>query len=135
MTEISKPLPRRESLNGEFFSFTARDQLRFQKCADCGAWRHMPRHTCACCHSADWSWEASSGRGELYSWNVNHRSFHPAFNEDVPYAVCVIELEEGVRMIAQLINVDISDYRLGLPLEVVFVPRGDAKLPMFRPRG
>jgi uncharacterized OB-fold protein len=134
MTVTEKPVPRRDGLNGEFYSFTAREELRFQKCDDCGSWRHMPRHSCARCHSTAWSWQRSSGRGKLYSWNVNHRSFHPGFNADVPYCVCVIEMEEGVRLISQLVDINLEDYRLDLPVEVVFVPRGDARLPMFRPR-
>ncbi len=134
MTDIEKPIPRRDNLNGEFFSYTSRQELRFQKCDDCGSWRHMPRHTCARCHSPNWSWQKSGGRGKLYSWNINYRSFHPAFNDDTPYSVCVIEMEEGVRMVSQLVDIDIADYRLDLPVEVVFAPRGDAMLPMFRPR-
>lgn len=132
MTAIAKPSPRGEGLNGEFYAYCANDELRLQKCSDCGTWRHMPRYTCARCHSWNWSWEKSSGRGTLYSWTVCHRSFHPAFNESLPYAVCVIEMDEGVRILSQMVDLDPAEFRLGLPVTVDFMPRGDTRIPVFR---
>lgn len=133
MATLEKPAPRGEGLNGEFYRFCAQDELRFQKCSDCGSWRHMPRHTCPKCHSWNWSWEPSTGRGTLYSWTVCHRSFHPAFDDSLPYAICVIEMEEsGVRVLSQVIDPDPAAFRLGLPVRVAFLPRGDTKIPVFR---
>jgi uncharacterized OB-fold protein len=132
MIAIEKPGPRGEGLNGAFYAYCAGDELRFQKCSHCGSWRHMPRYTCAECQSRDWSWEASSGRGTLYSWTTCHRSFHPAFNESLPYAVCVIEMEEGPRLLSQIVDLDPSRFRLGMKVEVTFLPRGDTKIPVFR---
>lgn len=135
MDSIEKPAPRGDGLNGEFYSFTAREELRFQQCDDCSTWRHMPRHTCARCHSANWGWQKSSGRGTLYTWNISYRSFHPAFNDSIPYSVCVIDMEEpGIRMLSQLVGIDPADYRLGMLVEVAFLPRGETKLPVFRLR-
>src|SRR5690348_13688323 len=116
MEHSAKPVPRGDGLNGEFYAHAARHELRFQRCDDCGAWRHMPRYACAACGSAKWDWALSSGRGKLYSWTVTHRSFHPGFNEDVPYAVAVVEMEEGVRMVSQVQELPLSEYRLGRPL-------------------
>jgi uncharacterized OB-fold protein len=133
MEQHSKPEPRGDSLNGEFYEHTAKGELRFQRCDDCSTWRHMPRHTCAKCGSSKWHWALSSGRGSLYSWTVTHRAFHPAFNDDVPYGTAVVELEEGVRIISQIPDLPVADYRLGLALEVIFVKRGEFTLPMFKP--
>lgn len=133
MTTLEKPSPRGEGLNGEFYGFCARDELRFQKCSDCGSWRHMPRHACPRCHSLTWTWEISSGRGRLYSWTVCHRSFHPAFNESIPYAVCVIEMEEdGVRVLSQIVGLEPAEFRLGMSVEVAFLARGNTKIPVFQ---
>jgi uncharacterized OB-fold protein len=133
MQHHSKPEPRADGLNAEFYANAANHELRFQKCGTCGTWRHMPRHTCAECGSPKWSWERSSGRGKLYSWTVTHRAFHPGFDHDIPYAVAVVELEEGVRMVSQIEDLAIRDYTIGAPLVVTFADRGGYKLPMFRP--
>ena len=133
MIAVDKPAPRGEGLNGAFYAHCAQGELRFQKCAHCGSWRHMPRYTCAKCHAAEWSWERSSGRGTLYSWTVCHRSFHPAFDDSLPYAICVIEMEEeGVRVLSHMVDLDPSDFRLGLKVEVDFLERGDTRIPVFR---
>lgn len=133
MTRQAKPVPRRDGLNGEYYDHAGHGDLRFQRCGDCGTWRHMPRYTCASCGSASWSWEKSSGRGTLYSWTVTHRSFHPGFNQDVPYAVVVVEMEEGVRVVSQIEGIEPSAYRLGMKLAAVFAQRDDVSLPVFKP--
>ena len=132
---MDKPLPNTDGLGGEFYAFCARGELRFQRCAGCGAWRHPPRVLCAACRSNQWSWELSSGRGEVFTWTVVHQPLHPAFVDDVPYAVVVAELEEGPRLVAGLRELAPSELALGLPVEVVFEPRTETvSLPCFRPR-
>jgi len=133
MEQSAKPVPRGDGLNGEFYAYAAKLELRFQRCDDCGAWRHMPRYTCAVCGSSKWAWALSSGRGKLYSWTVTHRSFHPAFNDDVPYGVAVVELEEGVRMVSHIEELPLSEYSLDRSLRVTFRQRGDSVLPVFVP--
>jgi uncharacterized OB-fold protein len=83
--------------NAEFYAFLARGELRLQRCAQCGAFRHPPRHRCAACGSLDATWEPVSGRGRLFSWTVTHRPVDPAFTP--PYVVAVVELEEGPRLV------------------------------------
>jgi len=133
MTQHAKPVPRRDGLNGEYYAHAGQDELRFQRCGDCGTWRHMPRYSCAICGSANWSWEKSSGRGTLYSWTITHRSFHPGFSEDVPYAVVVVEMEEGMRLVSQIEGIEPAAYKLGMKLATVFARRADASLPIFKP--
>ena len=60
-----KPLPALEGFSGDFFGFCRDGELRFQRCGDCRAWRHVPRELCAECGSWDWTWERSSGRGSV----------------------------------------------------------------------
>jgi hypothetical protein len=59
MSDYTKPLPRGEDISGEFYQFCQQHELRFQRCQDCGTWRHMPRESCAACGSFNWSWERS----------------------------------------------------------------------------
>jgi len=133
MRQATKPTPRGDGLNGEFYGHAANHELRFQRCDECGTWRHMPRYTCAACGSAKWHWALSSGRGKLYSWTITHRSFHPGFDEDVPYGVAVIEMDEGIRIVSQIESLAPSDYQIGLPVKVAFIRRGDFVLPVFVP--
>ena len=96
-----KPGPTLTGLTGEWYGFLAVREIRFQRCTGCGRWRHPPRVGCAGCGSPDWSWERSSGRGEVYSWTVTHQAVHPDWAADAPYAIVVVALEEpGVRLVS-----------------------------------
>ena len=129
-------LPSPVGLNGEFYAFLARGELRLQRCAACNAWQHPPRHRCAHCGSGAVSWEPATGRGRVYSWTVTHQAPLRAFAGRAPYAVLVVELEEGVRMVAGLADARPDQLELDLPVEVVFERiTPEAALPQFRPRG
>ncbi len=77
-------------------------------------------------------WEASSGRGQLYSWTVVWRPQTPAF--EVPYAPAIVEMDEGHWVLAAVVDCELEDLREGMALEVLFQPMGDRiTLPYFRP--
>ena len=134
MREYNKPLPRGEEYHGEFYQFCKQHELRFQRCSTCSTWRHMPRESCPACGSFDWSWERSTGKGRVYSWTVVHRALHPGFAADVPYAVAIIELDEGVRLVSQVVGLAPEALRLDLPVEVAFeAVTPEVRLPKFRP--
>lgn len=132
-----RPLPEPDDdLIAAFWEHCAREELRFQRCGGCGDWRHLPRLRCASCGSTEFSWERSSGRGRVHSWTITHQAPIRAFASRVPYAVLVVELDEGVRMVAGLVEANLDVLRLDLPVELVFERVGpDAALPQFRPRG
>ncbi|HUI48091.1 MAG TPA: OB-fold domain-containing protein [Acidimicrobiia bacterium] len=109
-------LPAADGLNGEFYGFLARGELRLQRCTACAAWRHPPRFRCATCGSAGVAWERASGRGRVYSWTVTHRAVDPAFTP--PYAILVVELDEGPRLVGNLRGVEPSELVLDLPVVV-----------------
>jgi uncharacterized OB-fold protein len=134
MSDYTKPLPRGEDMHGEFYQFCKQHELRFQRCQDCGAWRHMPRERCAACGSFNWSWELSSGQGQVGSWTVVHRAVHPGFAPDVPYATVITEMAEGVRMVSHVLDLDPEQLCVGLPVAVVFDDvTPEITLPKFRP--
>ena len=93
-------------------------RLRLQRCADCGKVRHYPRPMCDACYSMNVDWFDASGRGRVHSWTVTHHAFHPGFKADLPYALVTVDLEEGVRMNAQLRGLDPAELRIGLPVRV-----------------
>ena len=131
---IPKPEPKPEGLNADFFENCARGQLCFQRCDDCQAWRHQPRHLCAACGSAEWSWQASSGRGSIFSWTVTHQSPHPAFAAEAPFAIVVVEMDEGVRMVSRLRGIEPQAIELGQRVEVELERVTDeVALPYVRP--
>jgi uncharacterized OB-fold protein len=121
----------------EFYAHCAQGELRFQRCdaAGCRRWRHPPRVACPECGAEAWPWQPSTGRGTLHSWTVTHQALAPGFADDLPYAVVVVELEEGVRLVSALRGVALDALELGLPLEVAFAPAsGEVALHYFRPR-
>lgn len=132
-TKYAKPLPAMTGLAGEFYGWCRKGELRFQRCTDCHAWRHVPREMCPSCASANWSWEQSSGRGRVFTWTVATRAIHPAFQEDVPYAAIVVEMDEGVRLLSTVLGCEPDELLVDMPVEVVFDPvTPEVTLPKFR---
>lgn len=131
-----KPLPSLSGVNGEFHRrLAATGELAFQRCDDCRLLRHPPRIACARCGSTAASFAPSRGLGRVYTWTVTHQAMHPAFAADVPYAVVVTELEEGVRIVTGIREMAPEDLRLELPVEVVLERASDqVVLPWVRPR-
>ncbi len=132
MRAIPEPI---EELNKQYWRHCAEERLCFQKCKDCDTWRHIPRPMCATCGSVDWDWVASSGRGKIFSWTVTHAPLHPAFASDVPYAVLIVEMDEGVKMVSGLRNLSLDKIELGLPVEVIFERvTENIAMPYFQPQ-
>lgn len=132
-TGSSRPLPATHGLAAEFYDWCHRHELRFQRCRDCAAWRHVPREMCPQCGSWDWDWQPSSGRGTLFSWTVVARPLHPAFAEDAPYAPAVIEMEEGVRLLSRVVDTPPDELTIGMPVRVDFEDATpEISLPVFR---
>jgi uncharacterized OB-fold protein len=132
---IPKLVPEPVGLNAEFYAHCAAGELRFQRCTACSTWRHPPRARCAACGSDAWEWSLASGRGEVFSWTITHRPIDPAFADEVPYAVLVVEMEEGPRVVGNLRGLAPSELTLGLPVRVVFEPVAEkVALTHFEPR-
>jgi uncharacterized OB-fold protein len=116
-----------------FFEGTVRGELRLQHCAECGRWMWPVRFRCIDCLSDRISWEPASGRGTVYTFTIIHQLFHPGFASSVPYNVAMIDLDEGVRMIATVVGVANEDLRIGQRVEVVFERvSAEFALPTFR---
>jgi uncharacterized OB-fold protein len=127
--------PNPSGFTAEFYAYGARGELRFQRCGECGTWRHPPRVACGRCGSERVSWERSSGRGRLFTWTVTHQALLPMFAADAPYVVAVVELEEGVRVVTGLRGIAADELRLDLPVAVDFAKLSEAiGLHFFRPR-
>ncbi|MEX0875433.1 MAG: bifunctional MaoC family dehydratase N-terminal/OB-fold nucleic acid binding domain-containing protein [Actinomycetota bacterium] len=116
-----------------FWEGVEAEELRIQRCDGCGKLRHPPRPMCPHCRSLDWDYVVSSGRGEVYSFVVHHRPEVPG--REHPFTVGLIELEEGTRIVGNVIDYPPADVRIGLGVQVAFLEnqRGQ-KLPQWRVR-
>ncbi len=135
MTTVAKPLPQISAEMAPWFDAARRHELVAQRCAGCDTWRFPARDLCSRCLSRDFAWERVSGRGTVFSFAVMHQVYHPAFAAEVPYPVVVVELDEGARMLSNLVDCPVDQLRIGMPVEVVFDDvTPDVTLPKFRPR-
>jgi uncharacterized protein len=128
------PAPQVSELSRPFWD-TLRDsgQLSFQRCTACGhAW--LPaRSDCPNCLGERWVREASKGQGRLVSWVVYHHGYHPAFEARLPYTVAVVQLDEGPRMISNVVGVDAASLRIDQRLCLVIEDEGEVRVPRFTP--
>jgi uncharacterized OB-fold protein/acyl dehydratase len=127
-----RPRPAITQDNAFFFDGAKAGKLLIQKCASCGKLRHPPRPVCPHCRSLEWTAIEAAGRGTVYSFVVNHYPQVPAF--DYPLPVGLIELEEGTRLVSDIVGIDPADVKIGLPVQVEFQRFDDElTLPVFRP--
>jgi uncharacterized OB-fold protein len=109
------------------------DELRIQRCASCGKLRHPPRPMCPYCQSLQRDHVVSSGLGEVYSFVVHHRPEVPGRVH--PFAVALVELDEGTRIIGNVVGAEPSSVHVGMPVRVsVEADERGRKLPQWRPR-
>ena len=108
-------------------------KLLVQRCKSCGTLRHPPGPVCPSCHSFEWDTLEASGRGTVYSFVVMHYPEVPPF--DYPNPIALIELEEGTRLIAQLVGIKPAEVQIGQQVKVEFNAFNDGELvlPQFRP--
>jgi uncharacterized OB-fold protein len=131
----AKPLPEITPAMAPFWDAARRHELVVQRCAGCGTLRFPARDLCSRCLSRDAAWAPVSGRGTVFSFAVMHQVYHPGFADEVPYAVVVIELDEGARLLSSLVGCPVGDIRIGMRVEVVFDDVSpEVTLPRFRPR-
>lgn len=93
-------------------------ELRIQRCADCGELRHPPGPMCPSCHSLRRDHVVASGRGQVHSYVVHHHP--PVPGRTPPFVVAVVELEEGVRVVGNVLRCDPGEVTVGMPVRVVF---------------
>ena len=129
---VGIPVPRPSLAAQPYWDGTARHELRYQRCDDCGTIALRPAPVCGSCIGRSLSWVPSAGLGSLYSWTVVHRPQHPSFV--VPYAPAIVELDEGFWLVSSIIGCPADALTAGLRLRVEFHAASDEiTLPYFRP--
>lgn len=128
-----KPSPIVSEWARPFWQGTAESKLMLQRCNDCSKYIFYPRVICPHCSSENVSWSQASGRGKVYSYTEVRNNAPSAFKSDTPYVVAVIELEEGVRMLSNIVGCSFDELRCDMPVRVVFERlNDDIVLPKFQ---
>ena len=128
------PPPERNPLNTPYWDSLAAGALSFQRCSHCGhAWLPV-RAECPHCLGAEWGWEQAAGGAKLISWVVYHTAFHPAFAGRLPYTVAVVELDEGPRLISNVVGLDAGrPLAIEQRLRLVIEDESGTAVPRFLP--
>jgi uncharacterized OB-fold protein/acyl dehydratase len=118
--------------NAWWWEAVQRGELLIQQCSACGTLRHPPRPMCHQCQSTAWQTRRASGRGTVYSHTVLHHPKLPGY--EYPLICVLVELEEGVRLVSNLVGCEPAAVRIGLPVVLSIAPADEElKLPFFRP--
>jgi uncharacterized protein len=127
-------IPEEDALTAPYWEGARLHELRLQHCLGCGACWHPPMPICPVCHSAAHEWRPSSGRGTVYSCVDVHHSVHPATDGWIPYRICLIDLDEGPRIISNVRHdIEASGLEPGARVVVAFEEVAPGKvLPQFR---
>jgi uncharacterized OB-fold protein len=129
-----KPLPRPNRLSAPYWEAAKQHQLRVVRCTSCDHKWLPPSDICPKCLSREVEWVDASGRGKVWSWVVFWQRYFAAFEADIPYNVAYVELEEGPRLMTNLVDCDPAAIHCDMPVEVVFDDvTPEITLPKFRP--
>jgi uncharacterized OB-fold protein len=120
MAELSKPIPIPNEDSKQFWEGCLDNKLLLQKCDSCGHVRFYPRILCTECGSTETTWIESSGRATVYSHTTIRRAPSPAFKADVPYVLALVTLEEGGRMMTNIVGCKPEDVAIDMPVKVKF---------------
>jgi uncharacterized OB-fold protein len=135
MADYNKPLPQATPETQEFWDGLKRGELRIQQCQDCNEHYFYPRSFCPHCHSRNVEWTTASGKGTVETFVINQRAYG-GFENETPYVIAVISLEEGPRLMTNLVNVepDPEHVSVDMPVEIVYdAVTDEVTLPKFQP--
>ncbi len=134
MTDYAKPLPVPSPESEPFWQAAKQHRLAIQKCNECGGTWFPPSSVCRHCGARNARWIDATGRGKVHSFVTFHRLYHPGWEGELPYVVAVVELEEGARMLANIVGIDPVEIVCDMPVEVMFDDvTADVTIPKFQP--
>lgn len=130
---VQAPGPEITDLNRPYWDALKDGRLSYQCCNSCGHKWLPARGECPGCLGDDWSWEQASGRARLISWVVYRIAYHASFAKRLPYTVAVVELDEGPRMVSNIVGADASQLKIEMPLRMVIEDESGTAVPRFKP--
>jgi len=129
-----KPIQRPSPESTPYWQAAREHRLELPRCNACGKHWFPPSQSCPHCLAADFTWTAVSGVGKVFSFVTYHRVYHPAFAQDVPYVVALVELAEGPRLLTNIVGVPPEAVTCDMPVKVVFDDVEDGvAVPKFAP--
>ncbi len=132
--EYTLPIPVADEASKPFFDGANEGKLMLVKCSQCGTHRLPPRERCLDCWSTESEWAQASGKGKLYTYGIMHQKYHPAFAEETPDNDALVELDEGPRLVTNIVDCEPDDLKTDMPVVAVFDHvSDDATLIRFRP--
>ena len=127
-----KPLPIIDPDSAPYWKAAKNHKLLLKRCSACGKAHFYPRELCPHCHADTVDWIEARGTGSIYSFTVARRPAGPAFKPDAPYVVAIIELDEGARMMTNIVGCPPDSVKIGQRVSVVFEDVTDEiSLPKF----
>ena len=127
------PLPRPYQDTETYWAAARDHRFVIQHCKSCGKHQFYPRGVCSHCLSSDLEWHEASGKGTVYSFSVNHRAPHPGFADEIPFVLASVELEEGPRMMTNIVECNPDSVKIGMAVEVTFEDvTEEVTLPKFK---
>jgi uncharacterized OB-fold protein len=134
MTAYQKPIPRPAPESLPYWEAAKQHRLSLPKCDDCGHFWFPPSLSCPECLSTHLHWTDVSGFGKIFSFVIYDRIYRPAFEQDVPYIVGLIELHEGPRILSNVVGINPEDVHCDMKVQVIFEDITDnISLPKFKP--
>ena len=126
--------PTRAPESEPFWKGCAEERLVVPWCGDCHRFHFYPRRFCPYCDARDIEWREASGDGTVYSFAVVQKPIEKAFSSLVPYVIAIVELEEGIRMLSHVVDVDPADMQCGMHVRVRYRRVSDTlTVPVFGP--
>lgn len=138
MADIEHPKPHASWETRGYWEGCGRGELVLQRCRGCSSVQHKPRAVCASCLSGDIEHFVASGRGQVYTFTVTHQNQVPPFRDACPYVLAYVDLDEGPRLMTNIVRCDPSEVSVGMNVVVDFASQerddGEAfAVPSFRP--
>lgn len=121
----TRPLPQPDQDSEAFWQGTKEGKLLVQHCVACDRNQFFPRYFCTVC-AGPVEWIETSGQGEVHTFSIVRQNHTPPFNELVPYVLAIIDLDEGVRMMGNVIDIPVDQVTIGMRVQVRFVEETDA---------
>lgn len=111
--DMTHPLPYAFWETRGWWEGAGRGEIVLQRCTSCGRWQHKPRAICVTCLTDTIEHVVASGRGTVHTFTVTHQNGVPPFNDHLPYVMAYVELEEGPRVLTDIVGCDPADVRIG----------------------
>lgn len=128
---MEKPAPKVTADSRVFWDGCNRHEFLFQRCKACGQSQYYPRYLCRDCQSTDLEWEKALGTGIIFSVTMVRRPTSPAFQADAPYAIALIDLDNGPRVMTNIVGRGAENAEIGARVKVTFEARGEQNIPQF----